>query len=151
MKQVVRWHYTVCVGFFIHNMYTILDENFFSIEHFFIKFVTCTPLINMFGTYTTKQSINLFINLFGTCNGTLLMYTTYRPSTFSVVLQLKDFISENMKISKIKSKLLAKVGVFNITFRKFEHCELLFLLAGWIQHSISCNLCKYKKILSKIK
>ena len=34
------------------------------------------------------------------CNDILLMHTTYRPSTFSVLLQLEDFISENMKISK---------------------------------------------------
>ena len=29
-----------------------------------------------------------------------LMHKTYRPSMFSVLLQLKDLISENMKISK---------------------------------------------------
>jgi len=34
------------------------------------------------------------------CNDILLMHTTYRPSTFSVLLQLKDLMSENMKISK---------------------------------------------------
>jgi len=28
------------------------------------------------------------------------MHKTYRPSTFSVILQLKDLISENVKISK---------------------------------------------------
>ena len=44
------------------------------------------------------------------------MHKTYRPSIFSGLLQLKDLISENMKISKMKSKLLAKEGVFNIIF-----------------------------------
>jgi len=39
----------------------------------------------------------LCVNLL--CNDFLLMHTTYRPSTFSVLLQL-DLISENMKISK---------------------------------------------------
>jgi len=28
------------------------------------------------------------------------MHTTYRPSIFSVLLQFKDLISEDMKISK---------------------------------------------------
>jgi len=57
-------------------------------------------------TYTTKQSIIVFINYFCTfcvnrlCNDILLMHITYRHSTFSVLLQLKDLISENMKISK---------------------------------------------------
>ena len=34
------------------------------------------------------------------CNDILLMHKTHIPSTFSVSLQLKDLISENMKISK---------------------------------------------------
>jgi len=55
------------------------------------------------------------------------MHKTYRPRTFTVLLQLKDLISENMKISKIKSKFLTYVGVFNIIFRKNEHSDLPFL------------------------
>jgi len=43
------------------------------------------------------------------CNAILLMHKT---SIFSVLLQLKDLISENIQI---KSKLLAKV-VFDISF-----------------------------------
>jgi len=49
------------------------------------------------------------------------MHKTYRPSLLSVSLQLTDLISENMKISNLKSKLLAKMGVFNIIFRSNEH------------------------------
>jgi len=37
------------------------------------------------------------------------MHTTYRPSIFSVLLQLKDLISENMKISN-KVKIVGKGG-----------------------------------------
>jgi len=33
------------------------------------------------------------------CNDIFLMHKTYRPSTFSLLLQLKDLIIENMKIS----------------------------------------------------
>jgi len=33
-------------------------------------------------------------------NDILFMKKTYRPSSFSVLLQLKDLISKNMKISK---------------------------------------------------
>jgi len=33
------------------------------------------------------------------CNDILLMHKTYRPNMFSVLLQHKDLISENMKIS----------------------------------------------------
>ena len=54
-------------------------------------------------------------------------------------------------IIQIKSNLLTKVGVFNIIFRINEHGDLLFLLACWIQHNISCNIYKYKKKLWKIK
>jgi len=55
---------------------------------------------------TIKQLIIIFINQFSTfCvnflyNDILYMNTAYRPSTFSVLLQLKNLISENMKISK---------------------------------------------------
>jgi len=54
----------------------------------------------MFCKYTTKQSIIFFINQFCTfcvnflCNDIVLMHKTYRPSTFSVMLQLKDLISD---------------------------------------------------------
>ena len=48
------------------------------------------------------------------------MHNTYRPSTFSVMLQLKDLISEFF---------LARVGVLNIIFRKTEHGDLLLILA----------------------
>jgi len=34
------------------------------------------------------------------CNNILFMLTIYRPSIFSVLLQFKDLISENLKISK---------------------------------------------------
>jgi len=34
------------------------------------------------------------------CSDILLMHKTYRPSTFSVVLQLEDLLSKNMKMSK---------------------------------------------------
>ena len=79
-------------------------------------------------SYTTKQSIIFFINQFCTfylnmlCNDIIFMHSTHRPSMFSVLLQVKDMISENMKISK----LLVEVGVFNIIFRKNEHGDLLF-------------------------
>jgi len=43
------------------------------------------------------------------------MNKIYRPSIFSVLLQLKDLINEIMKISKW-SKLLAKVDVFMSMF-----------------------------------
>jgi len=54
-------------------------------------------------TFTTKQLIILFIHKICAnflCNDILLMHKTYRPSIFSVLIQLKDLISENMKISK---------------------------------------------------
>jgi len=60
---------------------------------------------------TATQSIIFFINKFSTfcvnllCNVILLMHTTYRPSISSVLFQLKDLISENMK------KMLAKVDI----------------------------------------
>ena len=57
------------------------------------------------------------------------MHKTYRPSMFSVLFQLKVLISQEYENIQIKSKLLAKVGVFNIIFRKKEQNDLLFLLA----------------------
>jgi len=57
------------------------------------------------------------------------MHTTYRPSIFSVFLQLKDLIRENNENIQIKLKLLAKLRVFNIIFRKAEHGDVLVLLA----------------------
>ena len=59
------------------------------------------------------------------------MHKTYRPSIFSVLLQLDKWEYENIQI---KSKLLAKVGLVKIIFQKNEHGDLLFLLACWIQH-----------------
>ena len=62
--------------------------------------------LEMRNTYTTKRSeknhqlvLHILCKLF-LCNDILLMHKTYRPSTFSVLLQLKDLISEKMKISK---------------------------------------------------
>ena len=72
-------------------------------------------------TYTTKQSIILFINLFSTscvnflCNDILLMHKTYRPSMFSVLTQLKDLISENIKYPN-KVKIVGKGGCFQHHF-----------------------------------
>ena len=43
------------------------------------------------------------------------MHKTYTPITFSVLLQLGKCEYENIQI---KSKLLAKVGVFNIIFEQ---------------------------------
>ena len=50
---------------------------------------------------------------------------------------------------KIESKFLEKVGVFNIFFRRKEDSDLLFVLACWIQHCISCNVLNIKKICNK--
>jgi len=52
------------------------------------------------------------------CNDILCMHKCYRTSMFSVLFQFKELKSENMKISNLKSKLLAKMGVFNIIFFK---------------------------------
>jgi len=39
-------------------------------------------------------------------NDTLFMHKTYRPSIFSVLLQFKDLISENMKISNFQTNMV---------------------------------------------
>ena len=69
------------------------------------------------------------------------MQTTNRPSILEFCYNLRREY-ENIQI---KSKLLAKVDVFFIIFRKNEHSDLLILLACWIQHSISCYIRKYFK------
>jgi len=56
-------------------------------------------------SYTTKQLIffhQLVLHILCKllCNDILFMHTTYRPNISSVLLQFKDWISENMKISK---------------------------------------------------
>jgi len=59
-------------------------------------------MIYIFGlkSRTLTQQNSRFFSLHILCNDILLKHKTYRPSTFSVLLQLKDLISENMKISK---------------------------------------------------
>ena len=72
----------------------------------YFYFVRCTVLINIFGSKSrtlTQQNSRLFVSTLYVnclCNDMLLMHKTYRPNMFSVLLQLKDLISENMKISK---------------------------------------------------
>jgi len=58
------------------------------------KCVRCTPLINTFGSKSRtlrQQNSRLF------CSTSLAHF--YRPSILVFVLQLKDLISENIKIS----------------------------------------------------
>jgi len=63
-------------------------------------------LINSFGLKSrtlTQQTVDYIFHqlvLHNLCNDILLMHKTYRPSMFSVLLQFKDLISENIKISK---------------------------------------------------
>ena len=61
----------------------------------------CTPLMFIFGS-KSQQSSRLFCTLCVNfvCNDILLMHTTYIPSSFNVLLNLKDLICKNMKISK---------------------------------------------------
>jgi len=52
-----------------------------------------------------------------------------------VLLQLKDLISQNMKIYKIKSNLLAKAGCVQHHFsKKKQHGDDIVLSAYLIQH-----------------
>jgi len=55
------------------------------------------------------------------------MHKTYRPSIYIVLLQLRDLISENMKISKVK--IVGKGGFVQNYFskKKHQHADLLFL------------------------
>jgi len=88
-------------------------------------------LINIFGSKSqtlAQQAVDfirqLVLHILGKllCNDILLMYKTNIPSIFSVLLQLKDLIRENSYENiQINSKVLSKVGVFNIIFRKNEH------------------------------
>jgi len=64
------------------------------------------------------------------------MNKIYRPSIFSVLLQLKDLINEIMKISKW-SKLLAKVGVFTSMFYLLVEFSIKF-------PAIYVNIKKYR-------
>jgi len=72
----------------------------------FFLFIKCKMYTfdQYFWLEITKQSIKNVINIL--CNDIPLMHTTYRPS-----ILVFCFI-------KLKSKLLANVGVFNIIFRK---------------------------------
>jgi len=51
-------------------------------------------------TIINKKIVNSTFCVNILCNVILLMHKTYRSSMFSVLLHLKDLISENMKISK---------------------------------------------------
>ena len=114
-------------------MYTFLDKkNQLSIEHFFSKCVGCTPLINIFGLKSrilTQQNSQFFFSYTGFAHfvWTFLQWhpinaQNSQTEDFSVLFQLKDLISENMKISEQNCLC------------KNEHGDLLFLLACWIQH-----------------
>ena len=123
--------------FQINNMYTFLHKkkiNFLSNNFFkfcqmyaFDQYVWLEITI----TQTTKQWIMFFINQFTTfcvnflCNDILFMLKTYRPSIFSVMLQLEDLISENMKMSKLSQNCWQRW--FNIIFRKKLNSALNFL------------------------
>jgi len=84
---------------FLHKKNNTLLSNFFFFK--ICKMLTFDQYVwlEITKTYTTKQSIkHILCELL--CNDILSMNKTYRRSTFSVLLQLKDLISENMKISK---------------------------------------------------
>ena len=83
--------FIICIPFFIREKINFLSNSCFSArnhEHLHNKTVDFF-YINQFCTFC------VFL-----CNDILLVQTTYRPGTFSVVLQPNDLISENMKISK---------------------------------------------------
>ena len=81
ISKISTFYRTGCFFFKICKMYTYqyfwleITNNFF---HELVLHILCELL----------------------CNDILLMNKTYIPSMFSVLLQLKDLISENMKISK---------------------------------------------------
>ena len=87
--------------FQINNMYTFLHKRKtqLSIEQFFFKICKMYTFDQYVGleitnSYTTKQWIIFWISTFCVncvCNDILLMDTTYRPSIFSVLLQLKQY------------------------------------------------------------
>ena len=53
-------------------------------------------------------------------NAILFMHTTYRHSMFSVLLQFKDLISENMKISN-KVKIVGKGNICKYKIKSIEN------------------------------
>ena len=92
--NVVRWHIlsfcffrlTICIPFFIRKKSTFYRTGFF-----FINYVRCTPLINMFGSKSRtlrQHNSRLFISTTSLahcvwtflCNDILLMHRTYRPT-----------------------------------------------------------------------
>ena len=86
--------------FQINNMYTFLHKkkNNFLLNSFFknCKMYTFDQYfwLEITNSFTTKQSIIFWISTFCVncvCNDILLMNTTYRPSMFSVLLQLKQY------------------------------------------------------------
>ena len=81
--------------------------------------------------YTTKQSI-IFSS---TSSAHVVQWHPINAQNvqtyhFSVLLQLKDLISENMKISK-KSQTCWQRWVCTFFRKTHEHIDLLFLLACW--------------------
>ena len=72
------------------------------IEQFSFKFVRCTLLINGFGS--KSRTVDYFFHQ-------LVLHKTYRPSTFSVMLQLKDLISETVKYPN-KAKMVGNWSFF---------------------------------------
>ena len=83
---------TICIPFFIRKIINFLSDIFFKI----CKMYTFDQYfwLEITNSYTIKQWIIFWISTFCVncvCNDILLMNTTYRPSIFSVLLQLKQY------------------------------------------------------------
>ena len=118
-------------------------------------------MFNIFGsksrTLTQQNSRFFFINQFCTfcvnplCNEILLMHKTYRPSISIVLLQLRDLISENMKISKVK--IVGKGGLVQNYFSKKNTSTLTYCFYQLVEFSIKFPVIyvNVKKIYQKFK
>ena len=111
-------------------MHTFLHKKNINFLSFTFDQYGWLEIINWFSTFCVN-----FV-----CNDILLMNKT--------LLQLKDLKSENMKTSK---SIVVKGGCVQHHFSKKQAQWPTVLLACWIHYRISCNICKYKKNLLKIK
>ena len=119
--------FTICIHFFIKK------RTFYQFIFLICKMYTFDQ---QFGSKSlTQQNSRLFFftNQFCTfcvnllCNGILLMHTTYRSSTFSVQLQLKDFISENKVKIKVKIGDKGSISLFEKITSTVTYCFITLL------------------------